>query len=130
MNRLRVVTLLVLILALVAGGLPVTNTLAGWSRGAAVSARKKRGKYRRRSRAWWRRHRARLRARRLRAERRRRARLAAWRTANPGLPVPASLAPVRFRSVTPNPRAAGPLPISPVAARPASLPFEFTLPHN
>ena len=99
MSRLRVVTLSVLILALVAGGLPITGSLAKWSRGAAASGRKQNKKYRRRSRAWWRRHRARARLRRERAERRRRERLAAWRTANPGLPIPAALAPVAFRSV-------------------------------
>jgi hypothetical protein len=131
MNRLRVVALSALILALVAGGLPVTQSLAKWSRGAAVSARKKKGKYRRRSRAWWRRHRARLRARRERAERRRLQRAAAWRTANPGLPVPAALTPVGFRSANANlRRAAAPAPPPAAAARPALLPFEFTPPHN
>ena len=134
MSRLRVVTLSVLILALVAGGLPITGSLAKWSRGAAASGRKQNKKYRRRSRAWWRRHRARARLRRERAERRRRERLAAWRTANPGLPIPAALAPVAFRSV--NAAAArrpapAPAPAAAAAApRTALLPFEFTLPHN
>jgi len=124
MNRLRVVTLSALILALVAGGLPVTQSLAKWSRGASVSARKKRGKYRRRSRAWWRRHRARVRARRERALRRRQLREAAWRTDNPGLPAsrPGRRAPVAFRTNNPS------LPLA--SARPAGLPFEFSLPHN
>jgi hypothetical protein len=132
MNRLRVVTLSALILALVAGGLPVTQSLAGWSRGAAVSARKKKGKHRRRSRAWWRRHRARVRARRERAERRRRLqRAAAWRTANPGLPAQSPAAPVSFRSVNSNLRqGAAPDLRTTAASRPALLPFEFTLPHN
>ncbi len=130
MNKLRVATLTALILALVAGGLPVTQSLARWSRGAAVSTRKKKGKYRRRSRAWWRRHRARVRARRERAARRRQQ-LAAWRTSNPGLPVPSALAPVGFRSAGSDHRrrAAPELPRA-AAARPALLPFEFPPPHN
>jgi hypothetical protein len=134
MNRLRIITLSALILALVAGGLPVTQSLAKWSRGAAVTSRKKNKKYRRRSRAWWRRYRARMRARRERIERRRRERLAAWRTANPGLPVPATfVAPVGFRSsVNSGPRRSTPAPLPlAAAARPAALlPFAFELPHN
>jgi len=123
MNRLRVVTLSALILALVAGGLPVTQSLAKWGRGAAVSASKKNRKYRQRSRAWWRRHRARVRARRERALRRRQLR-AAWRTANPGLRQsrPERAARAGFRSNNPA------LPLA--AARPAGLPFDFSLPHN
>lgn len=132
MNRLRVVALSALILALVAGGLPVTHTLARWSRGAAVSARKQKGKYRRRSRAWWRRHRARLRQRRERAELRRQERAALWLTNHPGRPLPPALAPVGFRGENVDPhRAASPeLPAAAAAPRPALLPFEFTLPHN
>jgi hypothetical protein len=71
MNRLRVALLSLLVLALVAGALPVTDSLAKWSRSAAVS---KHRRYRRHSRAWWRRHRALMRARRERAEQRRRER--------------------------------------------------------
>lgn len=135
MNRLRVLTLSVLILALVAGGLPVTISLAGWSRASVSSTRKKNRKYRRRSRAWWRRYRLRQRARRERVMRRRQLREAAWRTANPGLPAPARLQPVGFRSVGPNlagARASDPRAASPklAAARPAGLPFEYSLPHN
>ncbi|HEX8115806.1 MAG TPA: hypothetical protein VF521_00915, partial [Pyrinomonadaceae bacterium] len=71
MNRLRVVTLTLLVLVTVAGALPITESLAKWSRRSAVSQRKR---YRKHSRAWWRRHRALMRARRARAlERRRRA---------------------------------------------------------
>lgn len=121
LDRLRVVTLSILILALVAGGLPVTESLAKWGRAASVSSRKKNRSYRRRSRAWWRRHRARQRARRERALRRR-TRDAAWRSANPGLAGPAAPTPVGFRSSN-----AG-LPLA--AARPAGLPFDFSLPHN
>jgi hypothetical protein len=68
MNRLRVALLCLLVLALVAGALPVTDSLARWSRRSAVS---KYRKHRRHSRAWWRRHRALMRARRERAAARR-----------------------------------------------------------
>lgn len=68
MNRLRVALLSLLVLALIAGALPVTDTLAKWSRRAAVSQHRR---HRRHSRAWWRRHRALARARRERAEQRR-----------------------------------------------------------
>jgi len=69
MNRLRTITLSLLILALVAGGLPITDTLAKWGRPTAV--KRKKNKKKRHSRAWWRRYRARLRARRERAMQRR-----------------------------------------------------------
>jgi hypothetical protein len=61
MNRLRVALLCLLVLAMVAGALPVTDSLARWSRRSAAS---KHRKHRRHTRAWWRRHRAMLRARR------------------------------------------------------------------
>src|SRR5947209_18176944 len=51
-------------LALTAGGLPVTQSLAKWSRRAAAVQHRR---HRHHSRAWWRRHRALLRARRERA---------------------------------------------------------------
>src|SRR5215203_5285304 len=70
MNRLRIITLSLLVLVTVAGALPVTETLAKWSRRSAVSQRKR---YRKHSRAWWRRHRALVRARRARAADRRRS---------------------------------------------------------
>jgi len=71
MNRLRVALLSLLVLALIAGALPVTDTLAKWSRRAAISQHRR---HRRHSRAWWRRHRALSRARRERARERRRER--------------------------------------------------------
>ena len=69
MNRLRVITLTLLVLVTVAGALPITESLAKWSRRSAVSNRKR---YRKHSRTWWRRHRALMRARRARAAERRR----------------------------------------------------------
>src|SRR5215210_5968537 len=71
MNRLRVALLSLLVLALIAGALPVTDSLAKWSRRSAVSRHKR---YKRHSRAWWRRHRALTRARRERTAQRRRER--------------------------------------------------------
>ncbi|MGB8507221.1 MAG: hypothetical protein WCD76_02350, partial [Pyrinomonadaceae bacterium] len=64
MNKLRTLLLSILLLALVAGGLPLTYTLARWAHHAAAGNYKR---HRHHSRAWWRRHRARQRARRERA---------------------------------------------------------------
>ena len=72
MNRLRILLLSTLVLITVAGMLPLTESLAKWSRRSSVAQHRR---YRRHSRAWWRRHRARLRARRARAAELRRARL-------------------------------------------------------
>lgn len=71
MNKLRSLLLTFLILALVAGGLPITESLAKWSRRSSVGQRKKSRYQRRHSRAWWRRYRARMREKRERAARRR-----------------------------------------------------------
>jgi hypothetical protein len=78
MNRLRVLFLSLFILALVAGALPVTESLAKWSRHAAVGHNRR---HRRHSRAWWRRHRALVRARRERVARLRQQRLAVAQSA-------------------------------------------------
>jgi hypothetical protein len=138
MNRLRIITLSLLVLVTVAGALPVTETLAKWSRRSAVSNRKR---FRKHSRAWWRRHRALMRARRARAlERRRRAELARANSnpridtalltfnANVGAPVAAGSAP------KPSPVAPATLASTPArAAAPARsslLPFDFAPPHN
>src|SRR6185503_17711115 len=82
MNRLRVITLTFLVLVTVAGALPITESLAKWSRRSAVSQRKR---YRKHSRAWWRRHRALVRARRARAAERRRLAAEARANAAPGI---------------------------------------------
>ena len=136
MNRLRVITLTLLVLVTVAGALPITESLAKWSRRSAVSQRKR---HRKHSRAWWRRHRALMRARRARAaERRRLAELARGNAApqlntslltfnaNVGAPsLPASAvhpaAPATLASAPA--RAAAP-------ARSPLLPFDFATPHN
>jgi hypothetical protein len=88
MNRLRVATLSLLILLLIAGGVPLTVSLAKWGRSSA-SYRKKQGHYRKYSRAWWRRYRARQRVRRARALQRR-MRLEALRAGTPARPVSTS----------------------------------------
>lgn len=136
MNRLRVVTLTLLVLVTTAGMLPITESLAKWSRRSAVSQRKRLRKH---SRAWWRRHRALARARRARAaERRRLAELARGNgvpgvntslltfNANASGPfVPADAlgaAPPATLASTPA-RAAAP-------ARSSLLPFDFATPHN
>jgi hypothetical protein len=133
MNRLRVITLTLLVLVTVAGALPVTESLAKWSRRSAVSHRKR---YRKHSRAWWRRHRALMRARRARAAERRRLAAAAGHgpaarkittllTFNANAPAPAAVS---------NPAAPATLASTPArAAAPARsslLPFDFATPHN
>jgi hypothetical protein len=136
MNRLRVVTLTLLVLVTVAGALPITESLAKWSRRSAVSQRKR---YRKHSRAWWRRHRAVVRARRARALERRRLAETARAGAAPG--VNTSL--LTFNANAPGPfvpaDAAGTAPPAMLAATPARaaaparsslLPFDFATPHN
>jgi len=136
MNRLRVITLTFLVLVTVAGALPITESLAKWSRRSAVSQRKR---YRKHSRAWWRRHRALMRARRARAlERRRLSELTRGNAAptvntalltfnaNAGVPLsPAAAA---------NPAAPATLAATPARAsapaRSSLLPFDFATPHN
>lgn len=156
MKRLRVIILTLLVLVTTAGALPITETLAKWSRRSSVSQRKR---YRKHTRAWWRRHRALLRARRARAlERRRRAELArAWNTnpkintalltfnANVGAPVmPAGLSNPAVLTAGPTATPNTLAPTGPVAtptlasttaratapARSSLLPFNFAMPHN
>jgi hypothetical protein len=136
MNRLRVITLTLLVLVTVAGALPITESLAKWSRRSAASQRKR---YRKHSRAWWRRHRALMRARRARAVERRR--LAELAHANSAPKINTSLltfnanvgAPVMPASAV-NPAAPATLASTPArAAAPARstlLPFDFATPHN
>lgn len=142
MNRVRVVTLTLLVLVVAAGTLPVTESLAKWSRRSAASQRKR---FRKHSRAWWRRHRALMRARRARAlERRRLAELARAKAApkiNTALltfdanlsapPTPAG--PANPVALT-NPSAPSTLAATPARAaapaRPSLLPFDFAPPHN
>ena len=74
MSTLRPIILSLLILTLVAGGLPVSDSLARWSRRPSVSKSKGKHVRRRHSRAWWRRRRAWLKRRRALAAARRRQR--------------------------------------------------------
>jgi hypothetical protein len=130
MNRLRVITLTFLVLVTVAGALPITESLAKWSRRSASSQRKR---LRRHSRVWWRRHRAMMRARRARAEQRRLA------LANrPGAETLGATA-VNTSLLSFNAPAAPASSAAALAATPARatltrtsslLPFNFTPPHN
>ena len=114
----RILYISLLVLALVAGGLPVTQTLAKWSRRAEVGHHRR---HRRHSRAWWRRHRALLRARRERAERRRQQQqLAAGRAAAANPSLPAGVAPARLSGA--NAGAGG--------ARASQMPFDFQVPRT
>lgn len=147
MNRLRVALLSLLVLALVAGALPVTDSLAKWSRRSAVSQYRR---HRRHTRAWWRRHRALMRARRERAAQRMRERdlrlaasspegsSAARRYANAPTSVnvslltfdapPATVAPASFAQAG-SPNASNNL--SAVATvRRSQMPFDFNVPSN
>ena len=142
MNRLRVVTLTLLVLVVVAGALPITESLAKWSRRSAASQRKR---FRKHSRAWWRRHRALMRARRARAlERRRLAELArangnprintALMTFNANVGAPLTPVGLANPAASTNPAAPSTLAATPArAAAPARsslLPFDFATPHN
>jgi len=114
-----------LVLALVAGGLPITVSLAKWSRHAAVVQHKR---HRRHSRAWWRRHRALQRARRERAEQRQKGQQTAAGQSVAGVPAfPSAGARVLVIDNTT-------LRLSGVAAgataRSTQLPFDFQVPGN
>jgi hypothetical protein len=135
MNRLRVITLTLLVLVTVAGALPVTESLAKWSRRSAVSQRKR---YRKHSRAWWRRHRALMRARRARAAERRRLAAA---SGNPAAQKVAALLTFNANASGPFVPADGTTPpaLATLASTPARavapsrsslLPFDFATPHN
>ena len=136
MNRLRVITLTLLVLVTVAGALPITESLAKWSRRSAVSQRRR---HRKHSRAWWRRHRALMRARRARAAERRR--LAELTRANAAPKIDTSLLTFNANlgappvpASTANPDAPATLASTPARAsapaRSALLPFDFATPHN
>jgi hypothetical protein len=131
MNRLRILSLSLLIIATIAGALPVTESFAKWSRRSTVGQRKR---HRRHSRAWWRRHRALLRVRRARAEQRRISRLnESQASLSVGQP-PTSAAKTALLSFNGAP--ASPSLTSPAAyanasaTRSALLPFGFTPPHT
>jgi hypothetical protein len=130
MNRLRIFFFSLLVLALVAGALPVTESLAKWSRRAAVGSHNKNKRHRRHSRAWWRRHRARVRARRERAAELRRQRLEAGQSALSGGNAFAESNPHASASsasiASPN---GGGLAAS-SAVHSAQMPFGFDVPHT
>ena len=126
MNRLRIIFLSLLVLATIAGALPVTESLAKWSRNAAGRHHRR---HRRHSRAWWRRHRALQRARRERAEQRRLSSTASAQTAATNhtsrttAAVNASLLSFNTPLVSGNSAPA-------TVARSSQFPFDFTPPHT
>jgi hypothetical protein len=141
MNRLRILSIFLLVVVMVSAGLPLTESLAKWSRRSAVSQHKR---HRHHSRAWWRRHRALLRARRERADERRLQRLnnspetlsagrrnapaaqtslLSFNSADASTPVASSPAPNAAVSFAPN-------AASNAVARTTLLPFDFMPPHT
>ena len=124
MNRLRILYLSLLVLTLVAGALPVTESLAKWSSRSTVGSHKRN---RRHSRAWWRRHRARLRAKRERAAELRRQRLEAGQSASSGLTARTESSPRTNASLTS--LKVGGLAAS-SAVHNAQMPFGFDVPHS
>jgi len=130
MKRLRVLLVSLLVLVIVAAGLPATVSIAKWSRRSASSYRKSL-RHKRHSRAWWRRYRARQRARRERALMLRRARarqLAARAAHEPPAAAPAAAGAVNtsLLSFPSHNRAEA----APARATTSRLPFEFKQPYN
>lgn len=123
MSMLRPLVLSILILSLLAAGLPVSDSLAArWSRRASMSWRAKKQLQRRHSRAWWRRHRAYLRRKRLR-EMRRRRNVTAKTPTTTGAPLSANDSKTTLaRSMNRSPV------IAKIAARSTHAPFDLTLP--
>ncbi|MCA1636213.1 MAG: hypothetical protein LC802_21610 [Acidobacteria bacterium] len=125
MNKLRIILLSALILVLLGAGLPVTESLAKWSRRSSASSRRNQRHYRRHSRAWWRRYRARVRARRERALLRRRTLQSPDQQATrPSTNAATSVSPVSLV------RASRRTPPAASAARTPQLPFQLSLPHT
>jgi hypothetical protein len=130
MNRLRILSISLLVIATVAGGLPITESLAKWSRRSAVSQHKR---HRRHSRAWWRRHRALVRARRARAEQQRRLGGNDSRAALSDAPrtAPAVKTSLLSFNGAPAPTAPDSSAAAPTtAARQSQFPLDFTPPHT
>jgi hypothetical protein len=133
MNRLRILSISLLVIATVSAGLPLTESLAKWSRHSAVSQHKR---HRRHTRAWWRRHRALLRARRERTEQRRRERLdnSPETLSAGGRTMPAAKTSLlSFNEANASPAGAPsstPTAASAATARTALMPFDFTPPHT
>jgi hypothetical protein len=121
LKKLRPLFLSLLIFTLVAGGTPITESFAKWGRYPSVARKKKNKRYRRHSRAWWRRHRARLRARRERAERRRQTAQLVTRKDNTFIPAgtASNTRPVENSGVN-----------SAVAVSAPRLPFDLQLPSS
>jgi hypothetical protein len=126
MNRLRVVILSLLILAAIAGALPLTASLAKWSRAVAVGHHRR---HRHHSRAWWRRHRAVMRARRERSERLRQERETASQSGQSN-PTSRMSAAVNTSLLSFNNPSSAPAVVPASIVRSSQMPFDFTPPHN
>lgn len=124
---LRALVLSILIMCTVAATLPLSGSLAHWSSQPSASRRDKGRHTRRRSRAWWRRYRARLRRQRAAAvdrRRRRAALMAARKPISPFTPAANHVAALGTKSNLPLPMVALPstaslssiLPVAPLAA--------------
>jgi hypothetical protein len=121
MKKFRPILLAIIIISLVATGLPVSDSLAHWSRRAHVHRKSKHRRVRH-SRAWWRRRRALMRQRQERAARRRLSR----RT---GVASDANSAP-RAASVPPRPRGKARMVAASTEAQVPRAPFELAAPSN
>jgi hypothetical protein len=126
MNRLRVVILSLLILAAIAGALPLTASLAKWSRSVAVGHHRR---HRHHSRAWWRRHRAVMRARRERAERLKQERETAAQSGSNN-PTSRMSAAVNTSLLSFNNPSSAPAVAPASIVRSSQMPFDFTPPHT
>jgi hypothetical protein len=123
----RTLYISIIVLVLITGGLPVTVSLAKWSRRAAVERHRR---HRRHSRAWWRRHRALQRARRERAEQRQQGQqTAVGHSAAPSLALPVPGARVLVIDNTPLRVTAG-VAAAAGGVRASQLPFNFQVPGN
>src|SRR2546421_12826991 len=121
----RTLYISLIVLALVAGGLPVTQSLAKWSRRAAAAQHRR---HRHHSRAWWRRHRALQRARRERAEQRQQGQQFALGQSVAPNPAP-HVAGARVLVIDNTPlRLSGVAPAA--VARAAQMPFDFQVPRT
>ncbi|HST50604.1 MAG TPA: hypothetical protein VLJ61_01235 [Pyrinomonadaceae bacterium] len=127
MNRLRVAILSLLVLACIAGALPLTASLAKWSRSAAIKHHRR---HRHHSRAWWRRHRALARSRRERAERLRLGLAPSSQTGAENMTSRMSAA-VNTSLLSFNNTTSSAVAVVPASmARSSQLPFGFTPPHT
>ncbi|HEV2706494.1 MAG TPA: hypothetical protein VGV59_11255 [Pyrinomonadaceae bacterium] len=124
MKKLRPILLAIIIISLVATGMPIGDSLAHWSRRTHVHRRSKHKRVRH-SRAWWRRRRALIRQRQERAARRR-------LTRRTGVAPDANSAPSASlaTSVPPRPRGKARIMTASAGAQAPRAPFDLVAPTN